>query len=193
MWQTILLYIPLSVIGIWRWSYWLVRRIGAAIYWHRVRRTELISADNIKLSITVVTPVYNEDEALFKRALDSWIQNGVNEIVAVIDKSNTHHIVNFEREYARRKDVKCRLIVTPKPGKRQALADGIQEAKGDLIALVDSDTVWNPNVREHVLPHFANPKMGGVTVSQRISNPNSVSNVLFDMLLWNRYHEEVPF
>lgn len=193
MWQTVLLYIPLSVIGIWRWSYWLVRVIGARIYKRRVRKLEQAVHDPVKLSISVVTPVYNEDPELFAQSMQSWIDNGVDEIIAVIDKSNTRHIVNFQRKYGSNKKVKCRLIVTPKPGKRTALADGIQRATGDLIALVDSDTVWNEHVREHILPQFADPKMGGVTVSQRISNPHSVSNVLFDMLLWNRYHEEVPF
>lgn len=193
MLQTILLYIPLSIIGIWRWSYWMVRVSGARAYRRRTRKTELIPARHINLKLTVVTPVYNEDEALFKQAIESWIANGVDEIIAVIDKSNTHHIINFEKTYVPRKDVKCRLIVTPKPGKRAALCDGIEQSRGDLVALVDSDTVWGDGVRDHVLPHFVDPKMGGVTVSQRISNPDSISNVLFDILLWNRYHEEVPF
>jgi cellulose synthase/poly-beta-1,6-N-acetylglucosamine synthase-like glycosyltransferase/LysM repeat protein len=193
MLQTILLYIPLSIIGIWRWSYWVVRQTGAYLYRRRARKIELTPASDVKLSLTVVTPVYNEDEALFKRAVDSWIANGVDEIIAVIDKSNTRHILNFEKLYVTRKDVKCRLVVTPKPGKRAALCDGIERSGGDLIALVDSDTVWNDNVRDLVLPYFVDPKMGGVTVSQRISNPDSISNVLFDILLWNRYHEEVPF
>lgn len=191
--QNILLYIPLSIIGLWRWSYWVIRMIGAQIYKRRVRKAELTPASQVKLSLGVVTPVYNEDEALFEEALQSWIANGVDEIIAVIDKSNTRHIVNFEKNYVSRKDVRCRLVVTPKPGKRAALADGIEHSSTDLVALVDSDTVWDDKVRQHVLPHFADPKMGGVTIAQRISNPDSISNVLFDMLLWNRYHEEVPF
>jgi cellulose synthase/poly-beta-1,6-N-acetylglucosamine synthase-like glycosyltransferase len=191
--QNILLYIPLSIIGLWRWSYWLTRVIGAALYRQEAKKIEAASPASKKLSISIVTPVYNEDDDLFKEALTSWIQNGVDEIVAVIDKSNTHHILNFERNYVPRKDVKCRLIVTPKPGKRAALCDGIEECTGDLIAVVDSDTVWSDNVRESALPYFNDPEMGGVTIAQRISNPDTISNVLFDMLLWNRYHEEVPF
>lgn len=167
--------------------------IGARIYHRRTKKIERTPANKVKLTLSVVTPVYNEDEALFARAMESWIANGVNEIIAVIDKSNTRHIINFEKSYSKRKDVNCRLIVTPKPGKRTALGDGIEHSTGDLIALVDSDTYWDENVRDHVLPHFVDPKMGGVTVSQRITNPNTVSNVLFDMLLWNRYHEEIPF
>ena len=195
MLQTLLLYIPLSFIGLWRWSYWLVRQLGAALYRREAAQfaRQPVDASTRQLTISVVTPVYNEDDRLFEEALASWIKNGVNEIVAVIDKSNTHHILNFEKHYVTRTDVKCRLIVTPKPGKRAALCDGIEGATGDLIALVDSDTVWADNVRESILPYFTDKKMGGVTVPQRISNPDTVSNVLFDMLLWNRYREEVPF
>src|SRR5437762_3322566 len=150
MLSNILLYIPLSIIGLWRWSYWLVRVTGAQLYRSRARRIELVPVSKVKLSLTIVTPVYNEDDTLFEQAMQSWIANGVDEIIAVIDKTNTHHIANFEKVYVPRKDVKCRLIVTPKPGKRAALCDGIEHSKGDLVALVDSDTVWSANVRERV-------------------------------------------
>ncbi len=146
-----------------------------------------------KPTVTVVTPVYNEDPDLFEEAMQSWISNGVDEIIAVIDKSNTRHVVNFDRHYVGRKDIKCRMIVTPKPGKRAALCDGITQATTDLIALVDSDTVWGEGVLEKSIPLFLNSSVGGVTVGQRIQNPDNVSNVMFDLLLWTRYREEVPF
>jgi glycosyltransferase involved in cell wall biosynthesis len=190
MLRSLLVYIPLSVIGLWRWTYWLVRRLGAAMY---RPNSSGWPANSKKLTLTIVTPVYNEDEALFKQAMKSWIDNGVDEIVAVIDKTNKVAIVQYEKEYGGRKDVKCRIVVTPKPGKRAALCDGINRAGGDLIALVDSDTVWGPNVRDISIACFADKSVGGVTVAQRISNPNTVSNVLFDILLWTRYREEVPF
>lgn len=186
----LLVYIPLSAIGLWRWSYWLVRIMGARLYKPDFSRGP---AGRKKPTLSVITPVYNEDEGLFKQAMQSWINNGVTEIIAVIDKSNTHLIVEFERLYGKHPKTKCRLVVTPKPGKRAALCDGIARSTGDLIALVDSDTVWGSKVMRNSLPHFSNPAIGGVTVTQRIMNPNSTSNVLFDILLWTRYREEVPF
>jgi LysM repeat protein len=36
-------------------------------------------------------------------------------------------------------------------------------------------------------------QVGGATVAQRIQNPDTTGNVLFDILLWTRYKEEVPF
>lgn len=190
--RAMLLYIPLSIIGLWRWSYWLIRRIGAVAYRPKVKPWP---EDQPRPSVSIVTPVYNEDPDLFDEALRSWQRNGVDEVVAVIDKSNSKHIMRCDREYVRDQSsaTKFRMIVTPKPGKRAALCDGIVEASGDFIVLVDSDTTWDDDVLERTIPYFRNPAIGGATVAQRISNPNTVGNVLFDILLWTRYHEEVPF
>lgn len=190
--KTLLLYIPISAIGIWRWTYWIIRRIGASMY--RPIKSDW-PANRPRPTVSVVTPVYNEDPIIFENAMRSWIANGVDEIVAVIDKTNTHHIVDFERRYASNKvlKTKCRMVVTPKPGKRAALCDGIERATSELIALVDSDTIWGKDVLRRTLPHFLNQQVGGTTVTQRILNPKGTSDVLFDILLWTRYREEVPF
>ncbi len=187
-----LLYVPLGLIGLWRWSFWLVRRIGAAAYRPKVQPWP---EGEKFLKVSVVTPVYNEDPDVFDQAVRSWQRNGVHEIVAVIDKSNIKHIMRCQREYVDdpTSPTKFRLIVTPKPGKRAALCDGIELATGELIALVDSDTIWDDDVLVKTIPHFQNPRIGAATLAQRISNPDTVANVLFDMLLWSRYKEEVPF
>jgi len=187
-----LLYVPLGLIGLWRWSFWLVRRIGAASYRPSVKPWP---EGEKFLKVSVVTPVYNEDPDVFDQAVRSWQRNGVHEIVAVIDKSNIKHIMRCQREYVDdpTSATKFRLIVTPKPGKRAALCDGIELASGELIALVDSDTIWDDDVLVKTIPHFQDPRIGAATLAQRISNPDTVANVLFDMLLWSRYKEEVPF
>jgi hyaluronan synthase len=190
--EALLLYVPLSIIGLWRWSYWLIRRLGAAAYRPKVRPWP---EGEKRPSVTIVTPVYNEDPELFDKAVRSWMLNGVEEIVAVIDKSNVSHIMHCQREYvdAPMSPTRFKLVVTPKPGKRAALCDGIELATGDLIALVDSDTLWDDDVVEKTIPYFRDPAVGGATVAQRISNPDSIGNVLFDILLFQRYREEVPF
>lgn len=190
--KTLLLYLPVSVIGVWRWTYWLTRRVLAGFY--RPPKYDWPKSKT-RPTISVVTPVYNEDPVIFEAAMQSWIKNGVDEIIAVIDKSNTRHIVNFERRYVKNPGIKtiCRAVVTPKPGKRAALCDGIARASGELIALVDSDTIWDDAVVRRTLPHFLNPRVGGSTVAQRVYHPKNVSDILFDLLLWSRYREEIPF
>jgi LysM repeat protein/glycosyltransferase involved in cell wall biosynthesis len=187
------IYIPISVIGLWRWSFWLIRRAMASLYKPQVGAWPI---GQPKPKISLVTPVYNEDPEIFELAMQSWIKNGIDEIIAVIDKTNTRHIVDFDRRYASLKTkmhhTKCRLLVTPKPGKRAALCDGIAMATGDIIVLVDSDTIWSDDVVEKTLPYFLKVGVGGATITQRVRNPRKVADVIFDMLLWSRYQEEVP-
>ena len=99
---------------------------------------------------------------MFDQAVRSWQRNGVHEIVAVIDKSNIKHIMRCQREYVDDPSsaTKFRLVVTPKPGKRAALCDGIELATGELIALVDSDTIWD----DDVLVKTNNPDENGVVL-----------------------------
>lgn len=189
--KLLIAYIPISVIGLWRWTFWIIRRVAAAMYRPKVGTWP---AGTPKPTVTVVTPVYNEDPELFEEAMQSWIANGVDEIIAVIDKTNTRHIVQYEHKYVRDKSLKtkCRLIVQPTKGKRAGLCDGIQAAKGDLIALVDSDTVWERDVLEKTLPYFLHGQIGGATLTQRVKNPDNMATVIFDIMLWSRYQEEIP-
>lgn len=186
----VLALVPLSLIGVWRWSMWIMRRIGGSFY----RPLKPQWPAHIPLpTVSVVVPVYNEDIKVFKTALESWVANGVSEIVAVIDHTNIAHQILFERMSSAQKHTRFKLIVTRKPGKRPALADGCEVARGEIIALVDSDTIWSPDVAKHVMPYFLKPNMGGVSAQQRVYKPKTLAQVLFDMVLWTRYNEELPF
>src|SRR3954467_14740416 len=71
------LLIPIGVLGLFRWMMWLGKRIPALFY----RPIE----NDYDTTATIVTPVYNEDPLLFRRALDSWSGNRPNRIIAVVD------------------------------------------------------------------------------------------------------------
>ena len=70
-------YFPLGVIGVWRWSTWLVKKLGGIKY-----RSQ---GGGFQPSVSIVTPVYNEDPKIFLKALKSWILNRPKEIIGVID------------------------------------------------------------------------------------------------------------
>jgi len=57
--------IPIGILGLFRWMMWLAKRIPALFYRPIV--------NDYTTTATIVTPVYNEDPVLFRRALDSWI------------------------------------------------------------------------------------------------------------------------
>src|SRR5436853_7891715 len=78
------LLIPIGVFGLFRWLMWLAKRIPALFY----RPIE----NDYDCTATIVTPVYNESPALFCKAIESWIANRPNRIIAVVDVTDTNCI-----------------------------------------------------------------------------------------------------
>lgn len=172
------IYVPLGVFGLVRWAFWLSKKIPAAFY-------RPITAPYTTTS-AVITPVYKEDPIIFRRAVESWRMNRPEEIIAVIDMTDTV-CIDIAREYP---DVT--VIVTDKPGKRPALVDGIVAAKSEIVVLVDSDTIFEPLVIEKVLKPFADPKVGGVGTRQKVYQRDTVWQRIADMFLDVRYEDEAP-
>lgn len=176
-------YLPLGIIGIWRWSVWLFRRIVSFFY----RPPE----GTYDATLSIITPVYNENPETFQLALYSWEANRPDEIIAVIDHTDKTCIEIFER--FSRNFSGARLIVTEKPGKRPALADGVRAADGEIVALVDSDTIWDSDIKGKLLGTFADPEVGGLVTRQGIIVPDTMARRLFKILLDDRYLLEYPF
>ncbi len=114
-----------------------------------------------RLPMTIVVPVYQEDPRIFAAAIESWLANDVEEVILVIDASD-----KLCQEIARRYPVT--VLITDVPGKRDALRRGWRRARTDLVALVDSDTIWAPDVATEVCKPFADPRIGGVGTRQSV-------------------------
>jgi len=166
---------PLGMLGLIRWGCWLVRRIPAALY------RPIIGS--YRLPMTIVVPVYQEDPEVFAVAIESWLANGVDEVILVIDVSD-----DVCREVASRYPV--RVLITDVPGKRDALRRGWNAARTELVALVDSDTVWAPDVAAEVCKPFADPLIGGVGTRQNVYGSKGFLARITDMFLDHRYFDE---
>lgn len=181
--------LPVGVIGGWRWSIWGFRHLIGLFY--RSQRP-----NGFHTTTSVVIPVYNEAPHVFGMALRSWAINRPTEIIAVIDHTDYQSIRIFQ-EFSRVCETigstTPRLIVTTTPGKRPALVDGMLAATGEIICLVDSDTIWAEDLLSHVLAPFADPDVGGVTTRQNVLAPSSVAQRIFDVYLDIRYEDEVRF
>lgn len=175
--------IPLGIIGLWRWSVWLTKEIVALRYNPTV--------NSYTNSVSIVTPVYNENPKIFKLALASWEKNNPEEIIAVIDYTDKKCIQVF-KEFSK-KNKSAKLIITKIPGKRSALATGIRKAKSEIVALVDSDTIWEKDVKKNGLPPFINDNVAGVATYQNVLNPKTLAQKIFDVQLDLRYCDEFPF
>jgi cellulose synthase/poly-beta-1,6-N-acetylglucosamine synthase-like glycosyltransferase len=166
---------PLGVLGLVRWLFWLIRRIPAVLY-------EPVEGSH-RAPLSVVVPVYQEDPEVFVAAVESWIANGVDEVILVIDSSDTVCL-----EIAGRYPVT--VVVTDVPGKRDALRRGWNAAGTELVALVDSDTVWAGDVAGEVCKPFADPRVGGVGTRQSVYQATGFLGRITDMFLDHRYFDE---
>jgi hyaluronan synthase len=172
--------IPLGIIGLVRWVCWLIRRIPAACY------TPVVN--DHRAPMTVVTPVYDEDPEIFRYALESWLANRwVVDVVCVIDVTD-HDCLAIAEAMAREHPIQ--VVVTSVPGKRPALRLGWEHAHTDLVALVDSDTIWAVDVSDRVCEPFVDDRIMGVGTRQNVYNPRRFLQRVNDIYLDYRYFDE---
>ena len=183
--QNFLIYIPLGIIGLWRWGVWIFKKLGSICYIP-------INPGNQKENYTmgIITPVYNENPTVFRTALHSWQSNNPDELIAVIYQKDVPCIRIFQ-EFAQNKPW-AKLIVTSKAGKRPALADGILASKCEILALVDSDTIWEHNIKDNLLAPFQNAVIGGVTTRQHPIERNSIWQKMTDVFWDMRNYYDLP-
>jgi hyaluronan synthase len=170
-----LVYLPLGLLGLVRWTFWIVRRAPASLY-RPVR-------NSFRLPMSIVVPVYQEDPEIFALAIESWLANDVEEVVLVIDVTD-----DACREVAARYPVT--VVITDVPGKRDALVRGWEACSTELVALVDSDTIWAHDVAAEACKPFADPTVGGVGTRQNVYNPVGFLQRVNDMYLDYRYFDE---
>jgi cellulose synthase/poly-beta-1,6-N-acetylglucosamine synthase-like glycosyltransferase len=176
------LLIPIGALGVFRWAMWLAKRIPALLY----RPIE----NDYDCTATIVTPVYNEDPILFRRALESWIANRPDQIIAVIDVTDTTCMA-IAAEYPH-----VKVIPIDIPGKRPALAAGVDASSSEIVVLVDSDVIWEADVLKKLKMPFADPTIGGVGTRQHMYPSDGKQPTLWerlaDIYLDIRYSDEVP-
>lgn len=140
------------------WGLWFVRLLLIRRYrpWTQPYRATL----------SVIIPVVDEPEDLFRDVLRRIVAQRPTEIVVVIN-GRRNEVLERVCE-----DVGVRWCWTETPGKRNALRIGVEAASGEIAVLVDSDTVWTEGTLEELLKPFRDPKVGGVTTRQRILDPD---------------------
>ena len=183
--QFIWIYLPLGAIGFWRWSVWLFKKSSSFLY-----KPKVPCDDTHFHKYSIITPVYNEDPKTFAQAIRSWIKNKPDEIIGVIDQTDSRCIEvfrSFEKKYPFLK-----LIIATKPGKRPALAEGIEEARNEIVALVDSDTIWAENIKNSILSPFDDPLIGGVTTRQHPIERKTIWQKITDIFWDMRNYYDLP-
>jgi len=163
------------------WALWTAKALAA-------RRYRPSTGAAPAMTTSVIVPVYNEPESVFRRALTSVTANRPGELIAVVDGGNPE-VAAVAYDYC------DRVLRIPKSGKRVAIAAGLAatDPSTDVIVVLDSDTVWERGALQEMLRPFADPRVGGVTPRQAIFDVGTNPVRRFaDWLEDLRYHLTVP-
>jgi hyaluronan synthase len=141
------------------WFVWLVKVL--------ISRRYAPCQNDFRTSSSVVIPVVDEPVDLFRDVLSRIVQQDPTEVLVVINGPRNPNLESTCTEFP--------LVEwewTPVAGKRNALRIGIEKVVGEVVVLVDSDTLWTEGTLEELLKPFADSRVGGVTTRQRILDPD---------------------
>lgn len=137
-------------------------------------KSEIFSIPHLKkkFSVSVLIPAYNEEEAIVG-TIDSVMKSDYENILEVIvindgSKDKTAEIV---RELMKRYP-KLKLLDKKNSGKADSLNQGFKIAKGELVAVVDSDSFPDPDAIGKLVGFFEEEKVGAATVPILVRNKN---------------------
>ncbi|WP_106399632.1 bifunctional polysaccharide deacetylase/glycosyltransferase family 2 protein [Actinocorallia populi] len=151
----------------------LVVLIGFAhVHVRRVRERKKDDLPEISPSLTVIVPAYNEEVGIAAtlRSLQDNDYPGELEIIVVNDGSDdrTSEIVGEMTGPG------LRLIDKENGGKPSALNAGIAAARGDVIVMMDGDTVFQRDTLRKLVQPFTDPKVGAISGNAKVANRDGI-------------------
>ena len=126
-----------------------------------IRRYRPYTEDH-RPTTSVVIPVVDEPETLFREVLKRITAQAPDEVIVIINGPRNAMLEGICAEFF------VRWIWTEIPGKRNAVKVGTELATGEIIVLVDSDTLWMPATLSELVKPFADARVGGVSTRQHI-------------------------
>ncbi|MGD1118815.1 MAG: glycosyltransferase [Dehalococcoidales bacterium] len=120
--------------------------------------------------VSVIIPVYNQ-EILIEKVVNAIFRSTYKnlEVVAVNDgsKDNTGQVLDALAV----QNPQLRVVHKPNGGKRTAVAAGFYAARGNIVVLIDSDSIVDKYAIEEFMKVFsANPRVGGVVGNGKVLN-----------------------
>ena len=135
-----------------------------------------------KEKITILVPAFNEEETIadtIESILRLEYPKNLLEIIVVNDGSSDR-TGEIAKRYSDKGSI--RLIENRvNQGKSSSLNIGIHEARGELIATIDADTVIEGDTLEKVCGYFREEDIGAVIVRVRVKNPSNWLEKIIEM------------
>ncbi|KAH7108351.1 polysaccharide synthase Cps1p [Auriculariales sp. MPI-PUGE-AT-0066] len=155
-------FIPLGVIGFYRYLWFSIRMFAAWIYSPipvPEHPTYIASED-----VTIVVPTIDAGEE-FKEAAHSWLVGDPKEIIIITEEKMRGPLQDLANSV---NPNKIRVETVPYANKRLQMSHGIKSATTDIIVFADDDAIWPPTMLPSMLAPFEDQRVGGVGTSQAV-------------------------
>ncbi|MDL4816808.1 bifunctional polysaccharide deacetylase/glycosyltransferase family 2 protein [Actinomadura opuntiae] len=122
--------------------------------------------------VSVIVPAYNEEAGIAAtvRSLVDTDYPGAFEVI-VVDDGSTDRTSAIVESLAL---PGVRLLRKPNGGKPSALNAGAAMARGEILVLVDGDTVFQRDALRHLVAPFADPRVGAVSGNTKVANRGGI-------------------
>jgi cellulose synthase/poly-beta-1,6-N-acetylglucosamine synthase-like glycosyltransferase/peptidoglycan/xylan/chitin deacetylase (PgdA/CDA1 family) len=167
---TAVLVVGLAVIGVLVFGRFGLMLLLSVLHARRVRRRGFSWGPPVTEPVSVLVPAYNEAKCI-EQTVRSLVASDHPIEVLVIDDGSTDGTARIVESLGL---PGVRVIRQLNGGKPAALNRGIANARYELIAMMDGDTVFEPStVRELVQP-FGDPRVGAVAGNAKVGNRDSL-------------------
>ncbi len=119
--------------------------------------------------VTIVIPAFNEQKTINKSIECALDQNYPEFEVIVVDDGS----LDFTPLLVDHPGVKS-IHLSRNQGKANAVNEAIEQARGEYILFSDADSHLHPDALRHLLPHFNDSQVGGVSGQLIIRKSNKI-------------------
>lgn len=109
------------------------------------------------MKVSVILPVYNEEEYVKKCLTSLQTQSVPPDEILVVDNNSRDRTVEIAKKF------NARIIREKKQGISYARNRGFDEAKGDILARIDADSILPKNWIKRIKYNFSRYKIDGLT------------------------------
>ncbi|MCI4345953.1 MAG: glycosyltransferase [Thermoplasmata archaeon] len=141
--------------------------LNRPLYFRQLRRRPLPPVSKYHPSVSIVMPAFNEErwisEAIRYADLAAGKYPGSVEIIVGNDGSTDRTSERARRAIGRLQFARGKVVDLPHAGKSNGLNGALALATGDIVIRLDADTFVSERLGfAAIIPHFADPEVGGV-------------------------------
>ena len=139
-----------------------VPRFAKPRYGRRAEDTEYVPL------VSVVIPAYNEARVIARTVHSVLAQQYLRFEVIVVDDGSSDKTSEAARTAS--SDERLRVLQQVNGGKASAINHGMTLANGDVIVVIDADTLLTADALRHLVRPLADPRVGAVAGNAKVGN-----------------------